>query len=174
MNKLILFLSLILIVSCTSTGTFKGHGVETEYKRFEDETLISSNSSRVHTSSASMHQVLVAAHATCSGEQICEPDRLRMHFRSTSEGWQFLRFYPITFLIDGETTRFEESDINAIRDTISGGTVSEFLYFTVNPELFRKIAFSEKVECKIGNTEFEMTFQRRESLRLLYQELYEG
>ena len=172
MKKYLLIPILVLIVSCTSTGTFQKHGVQTEYDRFEDSTTISANSAMVYTASLPMHQIQVSAFASCSGEEVCEPNRIRMNFSSISSGWMFLNLYPITFLIDGEAIRFEEDDINAIRNTLGGDNVSESLYFSINSQLFNKIAFSEKVEVKIGIVDFEMTHARRESLRLLYQELF--
>jgi hypothetical protein len=108
----------------------------------------------------------VVAYAVSLDSGRSPPREVILHFISTSSDWEFLKYHPLAFLVDGERLSFGEDQVSHDGD-VEDGYVLEQMHVELQPSQFRRLAFAKTVEGKLGISEFTIPYDTRESFRVL-------
>lgn len=164
---------IVLLSSCTATGSLYNAKVMTKYDKFSQETTFITNSSRLHGGGLNSHFIWVKGVATVEGHKAVPPDYYDLEFISKSFHWKFLNNYNLFLIIDGQHYKIPENHIATRHKTMpaayqfGGVQVKEILMVPVKPQLFKKLAFSKHVSGRLGIFKLDMSYERRKILRLL-------
>lgn len=162
-------LAVFIISGCASTGTLKEPEVTSSYDKFEDHTVLTTTEARVYGGTGlNSHFIWLSGWGVCPGEKSsCSLEEYALRFKSESDGWRLLENYSLNLIIDGERFEVSQDQISTNRDVVYGSNVRESLVVSLSPEAFKKLASSQNVEARIGGYELDMSWERREILRLL-------
>ena len=89
-----------------------------------------------------------------------------MRFVSKSDGWRFLDYHPLVALCDGVKIEFDEPSHDG---SVGNGYVLEFMYADIPSIGLQKIGNCKEFEMRLGIQEIKITYEQRESWRLLGQ-----
>ena len=87
-------------------------------------------------------------------------------FVSQSSSWRFLDYHPLVALCDGEKIGFEEPSHDG---SVGDGYVLEFMYVAIPSSGLQKLGNCKEFEMRLGIQEIKVTYEQRESWRLLGQ-----
>lgn len=163
-----LFLAVALLAGCASTGYIGTKpDPEVSYDRFRDVTVIQTPrvEARGQVPGTGSSTFEMRAFTVCLGDGLCAPERIQMSLMTSSDGWLFLHARDVILLVDGQRLHYGEAE----RSGGIGGsrTVYEHLSWPMPAEDFRRMAFADVVEAKVGAHEFAIPPARREALRRL-------
>lgn len=92
-------------------------------------------------------------------------ENVTLSFTLVSAGWQFLKYHPVKFLLDGQKLDPGESEHSG--DILSGGDVIEYVRVSLDLPTFQKLIQAGQVDVQVGTVEFALTPQQLEALRHL-------
>lgn len=185
MKKLMLLIFGALLVGCSATENLPAPvqdlSVEVVYDEFDDITNFRSGEARVYSGSEEWvglfgggsqfrHRIFMRASLSCEGNVTnCKNPEVVLILNSLSDhGWKLLRNDRLVFILDEERYSFGEAYSD--RETIRGNSVRETFGLILNIDEFEKIAFSEDVRARIGEFELNTSWERREILRVVFNE----
>lgn len=89
-----------------------------------------------------------------------------MRFVSKSDRWRFLDYHPLVALCDGVKIEFDEPSHHG---SVGSGYVLEFMHTDIPSIGLQKIGNCKEFEMRLGIQEIKITYEQRESWRLLGQ-----
>jgi hypothetical protein len=97
------------------------------------------------------------------------PYSVSLHFTASSSDWSFLKYHPLTLLVDGQRMTWSEDDVSHDGSVHSGVSVSVFEQMHAHPTLsqFYQIARARSVQGKLGIRQFDIPYESRAGMRAL-------
>lgn len=140
-----------------------------EYDKFKDETRVAvgpfsiSDSLQNTRGFLSLRMIIRFFHA---GRELKQPaDDFALVFHSDSREWRFLKNHDLYMLVDGERIAVGEADYDG---DVERDGVSEFMRYSLSPDLIRRLAAAKQVQLKIGRVEVELKDEHLQAFRDLY------
>lgn len=140
-----------------------------EYDKFKDETRVAvgpfsiSDSLQNTRGFLSLRMTIRFYHA---GRELKQPaDDFALLFRSYSREWRFLKNHDLFMLVDGERIAVGNSDYDG---DVERNGVSEFMLYSLSPDLIRRLAGAKQVEFKVGRVEIKLNEEHLQAIRDLY------
>jgi hypothetical protein len=137
----------------TSAGD-KGHtfAIREKYDRFADTTTLELDYGKVRSDSSNNLELAVLQLFKGRGRSD-KVGRVVFDFvNDSSDGWRYVEYHPIAFLIDGERMKFEPK----YDGTTGKGCVTEFLHVYLSEAQFLKMLNAKEVHASVGLEEFDL------------------
>ena len=137
------------------TAAAQEDGFTIEYQKFDDYTTFTSKKMPLYRSGNGYgdHEVKAEVYTICSGQvPKCDSYRFRIFMSSSSENWEFLDTNRFVLLLDDERIEWGEQEHDG--DVFDDGSVIEYMFFTLTRQQFAQLAYSGRVEGRVGTTEF--------------------
>jgi hypothetical protein len=134
--------------------------LKTRYDRLEDFTSVDAPALEL------TEEVKIQPTFICSGNRAsCRPSTVTLQFSRSGKDWEFLRYHPILFLLDGKT-RMRLGD-EGYDGRVGDGYVLEFQTVSLSLPQFLQITRANRVEGSWGLYEFELGSAQLASLKAL-------
>jgi hypothetical protein len=135
--------------------------ISEEYEKFHNITTLNVRLGVVWSNGQNKLEIQV--YQSFEGEGRTKPlgsPRLMM-VNHGEDGWRYLDYHPVVFLVDGERLKFDPK-----RDsTVRSGYVLEYLWPDLSKYQFLKVIYGSRVQVQVGLDEFELGESRLNALK---------
>ena len=171
MNRYLSIVLLIMFIGC-SAALESMKPIQVEYDKFENRTTFKTQEIQLKETFIPHFILKAYAYKNCTGDNFnCDPEYIRMSFRSQATYWKFIDYpeIPLTFIADGEIIDPGNASMVLTNTMIAGGDALtvERMGISIEKDIFMKIAFADTLEGKLGIEEFKISKKKRETWRAL-------
>lgn len=170
-DELLIFFVLVaiaaMLVGCSSTGMMQKAAVNKQILQHEEAVKYSSTEVLVKRPGINNHKITMQAVAFRQQDKKWPAD-IMLHFISSSEGWKFLDYRAVSFIVDGSHWKYTKPERS--HDAYYG-EVMEQIIIDLSFDRLKKLAEAKEVKAKVGIYEINLSHERRKALRLLVNEL---
>lgn len=167
MKNCIALASLVLALSTIPVLAQKPYSVTSEYDKFKDLTLVSSDFMRVSGSNWNGGQLDLSVQFTYPGRVATPPRGVLLYFWSATSDWRFTELPALRAIADQE--RLDLGTATEIERQVhmdpSSVSVREYVSVVIPLTLFQKLARAGSVEMQLGNIEFRLSDRHLATLR---------
>lgn len=140
-----------------------------QYDKFRDESRVAVGPFDISDllRGARIYSLKMTARFIYDGQRLNgSAEDFALLFSSRSKEWKFLKNRELYMLIDGERISIGEAEHDGDVELRSG--VSEFMFFPISSEVFKRLASARQVEFKIGRWAVMLKDEHLEAFRDLY------
>ncbi|MCD4712065.1 MAG: hypothetical protein K8R73_02170 [Clostridiales bacterium] len=136
--------------------------IKERYDKFDDSTRYSMSLFGVVRGSG----LRIGVSAYHSGKGLTSKNHIRYYINfenHSSDGWKYLKYCPLRFIVDGKVSNFGELDHDG---HVGNGYVLEFMNASVQRTFLNKLAFAKEAEFKLGITIGTFSTEMKEGLQV--------
>jgi hypothetical protein len=135
--------------------------ISQKYDNFRDRTTFALDYGKVWSNARNELEMQLLQWFDGEGRDGKSSDTRVRFMNEGRDGWRYLEYHPIIFLVDGERMKFEPDHKGSIGD----GYVLEHLWVQPSKDQFIKMVHAKKVQIRVGLDQFDLSDSHLRALK---------